>query len=114
MLDRLRHKSYRDPRPENALGLKAPLISYIDLCQRHRFESKLLPKARKNGWPTSIDFSILPGRVRALERDLRSYLLEKDKSHLWQLLKKEIDEKGALRVMGIQGQFNNFERSQPG
>lgn len=114
MLSRIRNASYRDPRPSNALGLKAPLLTYLNMCQRHQFETTLLPKAHAKGWPTHIDFAGLPARVTALRDKLEGYLSNKDTSLFWHELKKEIDKKGVRKVMGVAGQFNTFEKSQPG
>ncbi|KAI5116349.1 hypothetical protein M0805_002254 [Coniferiporia weirii] len=114
MVNRIRKISYRDPRPSNALGLKAPLLSYVNMCQRHQFEATLLPQARAKGWPTYINFTALPVRVKALKSQLESYMLNKESSLFWLELKKEIDKKGVRRVMGISDQFNTFEKSQPG
>lgn len=114
MLDRLKRTSYPDPRPTNSLGRRAPLLSYITLCQRHQFETKLLPKARAKGWPSKIDFKALPSRVARLKDQIHGLVRNKERSIVWKTLKKEIERKGIRRVMGISGQFEGFKRCQPG
>lgn len=105
---------YPDPRPTNPLGLKAPLLSYVSMCQRHEFEMQLLPKARAAGWPTNIDFAALPERICALRQGMAMVLRDKETSVFWRELKKQIDKQGARKTMGITNQFDSFERSQPG
>ena len=114
MIERLRRTSYTDPRPSNPLGMKAPLAKYVSLCQRHRFESKLLPKALEKGWPLEIDFEALPSRVRCRGDQLKAITLGKEKSIVWQSLKREIEKKGTRKVMAIAGQFAGFKKTQPG
>ncbi|KAJ6631515.1 RTC4-like domain-containing protein [Mycena sp. CBHHK59/15] len=70
LLDQTFKKSYRDVRPTNPLGRKAPINVFVTVCQRHRFESETLPEAEARGWPKQIDWTGLKGRVRAMKRDL--------------------------------------------
>ncbi|EJD07667.1 uncharacterized protein FOMMEDRAFT_73412, partial [Fomitiporia mediterranea MF3/22] len=84
------------------------------MCQRHRFETQLLPTAEEAGWPTCIDFTALPKRVIALRQRLTGILHDKEKSVLWRELKQDIEKKGARKAMGLLDQFNTFEKSQPG
>lgn len=112
MLERI--PKYPDPRPANSLGLTAPLLTYVSMCQRHQFESKLLPTAVSAGWPTRIDFAALPARVSALRKRLVGVLLDKEQSIFWRELKKDIGEKGVRKTMGVAEQFKSFEKSQPG
>ncbi|KAL5531383.1 hypothetical protein ACEPAG_4260 [Sanghuangporus baumii] len=105
---------YPDSRPTNLLGLKAPLLSYVTMCQRHQFEMQLLPKARAAGWPTCIDFTTLPRRIHALRKHMTVLLRDKGKSIFWRELKKDIDKYGARKTMGVTNQFDSFEKSQPG
>jgi len=68
-----RKKSTGDPRPSNPLGLKAPLaIFFIVACQRHKFESQLLPEAEKKGWPKSIQWTKLGARVERTKDELQA------------------------------------------
>lgn len=114
MLRRVRSMSYSDPRPCNPLGLKAPLAAFVALCQRHGFESHLLPKAKANGWPIRIDFAALPRRLGEIKVQLAKVILNKGMSEFWQEIGHEIGKKGTRMVMGVKGQFGSFEKSQPG
>lgn len=114
MLERLRTKSYADPRPMNPLGRKAPLASYADLCQRHQFETTILPEARSKRWPTHIKFETLPGRIQAIRNTLSHYIINKESSSFWQEIMQEVGSKGARKALGIADQFNTFDKCLPG
>lgn len=114
MQNRLRSMSYRDPRPGNKLGLKAPITAFVTFCQRHRFESHLLPKAKKKGWPTRLNFEKLPDRIAALEAALNGVIKNKESSVFWKEIQVDINKRGTRNLMGVHGQFATFEKSQPG
>ncbi|KAF9219734.1 hypothetical protein BS17DRAFT_654616, partial [Gyrodon lividus] len=123
-----RKKSCADPRPRNAHGLKAPLATYISVCQRHRFESHQLPIAIERGWPKTIDFTKVPARVKAMKKELEAIILDSDnnadaddqprgprsRSVFWMEMVKEVKKQGSRTVVGVKGQFASFEKTQPG
>ncbi|KAJ3511915.1 hypothetical protein NLJ89_g3827 [Agrocybe chaxingu] len=74
ILSDIKKKSTRDPRPSNPLGLKAPLAIFIAACQRHRFESQILPEAERKGWPKTIDWKRLGGRIGRMKSDLKALI----------------------------------------
>lgn len=111
----IRSKSSSQPRPGNCLGLKAPLTVFIDVCQRHRFETHQLPSAEANGWPTHIDFDALPGRVKKLKKKLEKVFQNKMSSHFWQEFDEDLKSgTGARWLMGVQGQWQAFTKGLPG
>ncbi|KAJ7270080.1 RTC4-like domain-containing protein [Mycena haematopus] len=142
LLEETFRKSYRDVRPSNPLGRKAPMGIFVGVCQRHRFESETLPEAEARGWPKYINWADLKGRVLAMKRDLQGILADpgdpivygndggkeekkrNDESRqnkgprmrciFWKDLVKELKSKGSKGVKGVQGQFANFEKTQPG
>src|ERR1700721_4458042 len=63
-------RSYPDPRPSNPLGLRASVSVFVDVCQRHKFESDLLPKARIKGWKEKIDWKLLRRRITGFTKRL--------------------------------------------
>lgn len=67
-------KSVRASRPTNPLGRKAAVGVFINVCQRHRFESELLPEAEEKGWPKSIKWSLIHERVLKMKNHLESIL----------------------------------------
>lgn len=136
LLASARAKSYKDSRPSNPKGLKAPLSTFISVCQRHRFESVKLPEAKKRGWPQSINFDKLKGRVEDMRERLEAIILDgkgnvsamsedeedddwqargpRGQSAFWMDLMKEVKKKGSRAVVGVAGQFASFEKTQPG
>ena len=114
MITSLRSASSRDPRPGNALGLKAPIRKYIDICKRHNFESTLLPQAQEKGWPTRINFSVLSTRVERFKHIVERIIADRDRSEFWREVREQIDKDGTRKVTSISGQFVAFEKSQPG
>lgn len=130
-------KSYRDPRPANPLGRKAPLSVFIAVCQRHRFEGQILPEAESKGWPKSIEWIKLGERVECMREALRDLIDDpgevdapdesgqdtdsedrkrgpKARSIFWREVMKEVKKKGSRAAAGVRGQFANFEKTQPG
>ncbi|KAJ6589952.1 RTC4-like domain-containing protein, partial [Mycena vulgaris] len=142
LLEQTFNKSYRDARPSNPLGRKAPMGVFVAVCQRHRFESETLPEAEARGWPKSINWDALKGRVQEMKRDLSQILAdpgdpivygndEKEGSPkyasqserskgprmrciFWKDLLKDLKNKGTKGVKGVQGQFADFDKTQPG
>ncbi|KAF8625035.1 hypothetical protein AX17_006949 [Amanita inopinata Kibby_2008] len=111
-------KSYPDCRPSNPLGRKAPSAVFIAVCQRHRFESELLPEAERKGWPKSIDWDRLGSRVKGMRNELEG-LVESVRcgtgvSMFWEEVKKELETKGSRAVASVHGQFAAFEKAQAG
>lgn len=134
-----------DPRPSNPLGLKAPLVTFITVCQRHRFESEILPEAEAKGWPKDIKWKEVSGRVIKMEKALRALIedrgdeaseseaerdawevvYKKDRGNrnkngpkarciFWTEFLNEVKLKGLRAISGVRGQFENFEKTQPG
>lgn len=139
LLSTTKLKSYKDPRPANPLGRKAPLAVFATVCQRHRFESKILPEAERKGWPKTIDWKRLEGRISKMKSQLKALMMQdesgddsdnisndwevihasssgntKAKSIFWDELLDEIKKKGMKSISGVQGQFDSFEKAQPG
>src|ERR1700722_24085 len=131
----IKHKSsYLDPRPTNPLGRRAPLTVFISVCQRHRFESEILPVAEEKGWPKSIEWGEMRGRVERMKEALHALIHDasssrsangpdedgngslgpRSRSVFWREVIKEVEKKGSRVVAGVQGQFANFEKTQPG
>lgn len=127
-------KSTRDPRPANPLGRRAPLAIFINVCQRHRFESQILPEAEQKGWPKRIDWAGLGGRVEKMKRALQALIDDpgeslddengedamttstgpRSKCVFWEEVMMDIKKKGSRAAAGVRGQFTSFEKTQPG
>lgn len=113
-LEHTKRKSYTDPRPGNALGLKAPLAAFIELCQRHRFEMTHLPLALERGWPTRLDFASLPKHIRDFKRQLKRFINHPYESQFWNEIREDVKEVGRMKIVSVSGQYATFERTQPG
>ncbi|EKM49051.1 uncharacterized protein PHACADRAFT_214526 [Phanerochaete carnosa HHB-10118-sp] len=77
-----RARSHSDSRPTNPLGLRAEPTVFVNVCQRHRFESHQIPLAKKRGWPTYVEWSKLAERVRRLEEHFRRIVDDMDEEFL--------------------------------
>jgi hypothetical protein len=44
------------------------------VCQRHRFESEILPEAERKGWPKEIEWREIGERVSRMRRRLRALI----------------------------------------
>jgi hypothetical protein len=127
-----KHKaSYLDPRPGNPRGRRAPVQVFIGVCQRHRFESEILPEAERRGWPKTIEWGKVRKRVKQMEARLRALIDDSDcaakdkrsgsqsqgpriKCVFWQEVIKEVKTKGSRVVAGVRGQYSTFQKVQPG
>ena len=113
-----KRKSSPDPRPGNLYGLKAQLATFISVCQRHEFEIREIPRARARGWPSSIDFNKVKKRIEGLAATLKKLVAnaddERKNSIFWRQVEKEVQNMGSRAAAGFKGQFDNFEKTQPG
>jgi hypothetical protein len=132
-------KSRPDSRPWNIYGRKAPFAVYISVCQRHNFETEVLPEAEEKGWPKAIDWDALRERVDDMREVLQELIedrvipkaedegewcldpdvdkgeeMRRDACIFWTEILEEVRAKGAKVVAGFQGQFASFEKVQLG
>ncbi|KAG6820418.1 hypothetical protein H0H93_000664 [Arthromyces matolae] len=132
MLALAKKKSKPEPRLGNSLGRTAPFTIYIALCQRHQFESQMLPEAERKGWPQEIDWSNLGKRVRKMKSLLRAIIEDRGDAQLddflgeetgsrprarcvfWREALEEVKKKGARAAAGVHAQFATFDKTQPG
>ncbi|EJD51784.1 hypothetical protein AURDEDRAFT_149420 [Auricularia subglabra TFB-10046 SS5] len=109
-----RAKSWPKPRRANPLGLKAPMTVFVSVCERHRFEAKVLPQAIRAGWPTTIDFDSIPARVKRKRRILDDILKDPSTSSFFREAMDNVARVGARVAESAMGQYAIFERIQPG
>lgn len=118
LLEAAKRKAYPDPRPSNPRGLKASMGIYVASCKRHRFEAHQIPEAIAKGWPMDIDFGRVRDRVEQL-RDSLGKLVQgegnaRDENIYWTTVILEVQKMGSRAASGVKGQFESFERTQPG
>ncbi|KAF9077980.1 RTC4-like domain-containing protein, partial [Rhodocollybia butyracea] len=133
-------KSVRNPRPTNPMGRKAEVTVFINVCQRHRFESEILPEAQAKGWPKTIEWSLIHERVMNMKDHLRALTENsivgdddddddspweipgksrnmkraRDGCVFWQEAMNDVKEKGTRAAGNVKNQFANFDKTQPG
>jgi hypothetical protein len=49
---------------------------FAAVCERHQFETEMLPKAVENGWPISINWDVLKDRVLGMRSDLEDIIAD--------------------------------------
>ncbi|KAI9464532.1 RTC4-like domain-containing protein [Lactarius psammicola] len=118
LLESAKRKAYPDPRPSNPRGLKASMGIYVASCKRHRFEAHQIPEAIAKGWPMDIDFGRVRDRVEQL-RDGLGKLVKgegnaRDENIYWTTVIKEVQKMGSRAASSVKGQFESFQRTQPG
>jgi hypothetical protein len=106
----------KQPRYDNAAGLKAPMQSYIDLCQLHRSETQYIPEGILNGWPQQIDWKKIPKRLRRadIERALQRITKHPYESKYFIFAFDNIKKYGSRVAESARCQLETFEYSQPG
>jgi hypothetical protein len=132
ILEEVRKKSRPEPRPSNPLGLRADVGLYVLVCERHKFESKWMPTAQAQGWPTHIDFVDVRHRVEGLQSHLQSIvdsIIESQsgvtskasasgrkysRSTFWEDIMGSRRGMGAKAADGVNAQFSSFEKTRPG
>ena len=78
LMDHARERSLEDERPQNRLGLIAPVNVASSACARHRFERNLLPLAEAHGWPQVINWRETYTRLQNLKPLLQAILDDAD------------------------------------
>jgi hypothetical protein len=116
LLADLRATAAPEPRLRNPLGLTAPLMTFINLCQMHRAESTYVEQGRRNHWPSVIDWDDVRERLRSprVVKALQEIIKDPHSSEFFVTLYNTIKRDGALKVASIRGQLDTFELSHPG
>jgi hypothetical protein len=116
LLTQARKHARLSPRITNSKGLTAPVERYVDVCQRHSFETELLPHAIAQGWPQEIEFERVPERVKGEDilAVLRGVVQRPERSWWWNEVLNDVKKGGRRAVVGVQGQFATFDRALPG
>ncbi|KAF8260688.1 RTC4-like domain-containing protein [Lactarius quietus] len=118
LLESAKRKAYSDPRPSNPLGLRASMGIYVASCKRHRFEAHQIPEAIAKGWPMDIDFGRVRDRVEQLRDNLGKLVKgegnARDENIYWTTVIMEVQKMGSRAASSVKGQFESFQRTQPG
>ncbi|KZP01572.1 hypothetical protein CALVIDRAFT_551954 [Calocera viscosa TUFC12733] len=114
LLDQITAQAWKEPRYANPNGLSAPMEIFVTLCTLHRSESSHIPEGIAQGWPTSIDFRAIAARLQVKKHRLAKFIIDPSVSPFFQAAKNDIIEKGARVAASAFGQYETFERCQPG
>ncbi|KZT59479.1 hypothetical protein CALCODRAFT_191653 [Calocera cornea HHB12733] len=114
LLDQVKLHAWKDPRYSNPDGFSAPMEVFVTLCTLHRSESSHIPEGIAEGWPTKIDFGGIPARLGQKKHALKKIVDDPSLSPFFQAAKNDILEKGARVAASAFGQYETFERCQPG
>ncbi|KAJ7461943.1 hypothetical protein FB451DRAFT_964949, partial [Mycena latifolia] len=121
-----------DPHSWNRSGRIAPSAVMASFCAMHAFKS-LIPQAVAKGWPQSIDWVALEGRVRCVESDLAKIINDpgdpivyptaktseagnglRMQCIFWLEFVQRMETNGPKNIRGAKSGFATFARVQPG
>ncbi|EJU03670.1 hypothetical protein DACRYDRAFT_77371 [Dacryopinax primogenitus] len=114
LLKQVKPRAWKDPRYSNPDGLSAPLEIFVSLCTLHRSETSHIPEGIAQGWPTTLDFNRIPKRLEQRKDSLKAIISSPSASPFFQAAKNDIFEKGTRVAGSVFGQYETFERCQPG
>ncbi|KAG2019946.1 hypothetical protein CC2G_005339 [Coprinopsis cinerea AmutBmut pab1-1] len=83
-LERLVKQSTPDPLPHNPGHRSASFRLYIHFCAKHKHEGDR-PKAVAHGWPSTINFTSLPGRIRSYKDEIYGIIDDPEASEFFTL-----------------------------
>lgn len=102
------------PTPQNPQGISLPFFETASCCKMHSDERDLIPYGISQGWPTDIDFSKLPKRIKSYRSVLNQIIKREKKSRFLDQAMETWSVQGAVRIRNVVNEFENFEVEQPG
>lgn len=113
-LETLKSMSWPAPTPTNPAHRQTKSFTvYIDVCQRHTFETDQLPIARLAGWPIEPDFAGLFDRILRRRPTLSELIAVPEMSALF-LQSTAYYRPGPSRLMGISSQYSSARFTKQG
>lgn len=82
-----------------------PATAAGEMCSLHRFETTTIGIAIQRGWPQTIDFTKVIGRIWAMEDALTEIVNDPEASLFYQILKKSSKKLGFLAALGSGGHY---------
>lgn len=113
LFQRLERRSVAMPTSINPGARSLPISRSSVVCALHRSESVLIPEGVRMGYPLRIDWLRTIERVREHEKALLEVIRRKD-SVFWEFAKERTGEVGKGVSRSARGQFDVFEKCQPG
>lgn len=116
ILKSLFRASHPAPTASNPNARTLPMAKSINACSLHRSESLLLPMAKVKGWPLRIEWEHEIERVYSppVVRQLERMINHKEESVFYEMAKNRVKELGKGMSRSARGQFEVFEKCQPG
>jgi hypothetical protein len=113
LFQRLEKKSVPMPTSINPDARSLAISKSSVVCALHRSESVLIPEGVRKGYPLRIDWPRTIERVREHETALLEVVRRKD-SVFWEFARERTGEVGKGVSRSARGQFDVFEKCQPG
>jgi tRNA(Glu) U13 pseudouridine synthase TruD len=88
------------------------IIEQYEFCRLHRGELKIVPNGIKQNWPTEIDFTILPDRIKMLYAQIESLIFGSKESYYRNEELNTYDEIGESAARRPMMMLNRFEKFQ--
>ncbi|CDZ97629.1 Restriction of telomere capping protein 4, C-terminal [Phaffia rhodozyma] len=116
ILSFLHSVSQPSPTVTNPGARKLPMAQSINACALHRSESLLIPLAKKKRWPMQINWENYISRIKSepIVRRLKTIVKEKEDSLFYDFAKERVRDLGKGQSRSARGQFEVFEKCQPG
>lgn len=93
-----------------------PIVTTLNYCIQHRFESKEVAILNNAVWSSVIpvDFRSLKARVQSLLPRLHTVVENPHDNEFYEDLKTAIQKTGSARALGIHGEHASLERTSAG
>lgn len=93
-----------------------PIVTTLNYCVQHRFESKEVAILNNAVWSAAIpvEFHSLKARVKSLLPRLRTVVENPHDNEFYKDLEAAIKKTGSARALGIRGECASFERTSAG
>ncbi|KAA1107433.1 hypothetical protein PGT21_013862 [Puccinia graminis f. sp. tritici] len=98
----------------NQLAFHLPFPRIADHCRLHQAESSTIPMGQNRGWPTQIEFSILPSRVRSHRQHLKNVCDRQIPSDFLRDALEAWETHGGRKVQSVSHEYSSFQIEQPG
>ncbi|KAK4699048.1 hypothetical protein P7C70_g7219, partial [Phenoliferia sp. Uapishka_3] len=103
-----------NPTRKNPKAVRLPVIETASFCRKHEEENVIIPEGRRNGWPETIDWDKLHGRIESFTEDLTNIIYNKTPSTFLDAAKAEWEQKGARKMANVMSEWGSFDVEQPG
>lgn len=83
----------------NCLRTKSKnVVDQFEFCRLHMAEQVIVPEGIRKGYPSKIDFTILPERIRKFKEELHNICKKKSKSYYRDAIMQIYRNKGRMKA----------------